>query len=194
MVFLRKPGGPLERYNFILASCRFGPIRYQENMAPVNAAVQGLIAAEHSLEKTAERIARASSSPATERYGFAERRCGGTAFGPECLRDESEGAEGERCNDEETGGFHGVRRASASALVPLQLLDACSRYIVKWDLRESMTEAGIEIILERTKELQPLASELCATLNRSAGSSAGTNEEQIRQRLARENQEPELIS
>jgi flagellar basal body rod protein FlgC len=32
----------------------------QENMTPVNAA-QGLIAAEHSLEKTAERIAQATS-------------------------------------------------------------------------------------------------------------------------------------
>ena len=31
--------------------------------------------------------------------------------------------------------------------------DGCSRYIVNWDLRESMTEADIEIILERAKEL-----------------------------------------
>jgi hypothetical protein len=30
-----------------------------------------------------------------------------------------------------------------------------SRYIVNWDLRESMTEADIEIILERAKEFQP---------------------------------------
>jgi putative transposase len=29
------------------------------------------------------------------------------------------------------------------------ILDGCSRYIVNWDLRESMTEADIEIILER---------------------------------------------
>jgi putative transposase len=31
--------------------------------------------------------------------------------------------------------------------------DGCSRYIVNWDLRASMTEADIEIILERAKEL-----------------------------------------
>jgi putative transposase len=33
------------------------------------------------------------------------------------------------------------------------VLDGCSRYIVNWDLRESMTEADIEIILERAKEM-----------------------------------------
>jgi transposase InsO family protein len=32
------------------------------------------------------------------------------------------------------------------------ILDGCSRYIVNWDLRESMTEADIEVILERAKE------------------------------------------
>ena len=37
------------------------------------------------------------------------------------------------------------------------ILDGCSRYIVNWDLRESMTEADIEIILERAKELYPEA-------------------------------------
>jgi transposase InsO family protein len=35
--------------------------------------------------------------------------------------------------------------------------DGRSRYIVNWDLRESMTEADIEIILERAKELHPEA-------------------------------------
>jgi len=35
----------------------------------------------------------------------------------------------------------------------VQLLDGCSRYIVNWNLRESMTEADIEIILERANEL-----------------------------------------
>jgi Transposase and inactivated derivatives len=35
--------------------------------------------------------------------------------------------------------------------------DGCSRYIVNWDLRESMTEADIEVILERAKELHPVA-------------------------------------
>jgi putative transposase len=37
------------------------------------------------------------------------------------------------------------------------VLTGCSRYIVNWDLRESMTEADIEIILERAKELHPEA-------------------------------------
>jgi putative transposase len=37
------------------------------------------------------------------------------------------------------------------------ILGGCSRYIVNWDLRESMTEAGIEITLERAKELHPEA-------------------------------------
>jgi len=32
------------------------------------------------------------------------------------------------------------------------ILDGYSRFLVHWDLRESMTEADIEIILERAKE------------------------------------------
>lgn len=32
------------------------------------------------------------------------------------------------------------------------ILDGCSRYIVHWELRESMTEGDIEIILQRAKE------------------------------------------
>jgi len=35
------------------------------------------------------------------------------------------------------------------------VLDGYSRYILNWDLRESMTEADIEIILQRAKELYP---------------------------------------
>jgi transposase InsO family protein len=31
------------------------------------------------------------------------------------------------------------------------VLDGCSRYIVNWDLRKSMTEADIEVILERPR-------------------------------------------
>jgi transposase InsO family protein len=38
------------------------------------------------------------------------------------------------------------------------ILDGCSRYIVSWALRESMTEADIEIILERAKELHRVVS------------------------------------
>jgi putative transposase len=35
------------------------------------------------------------------------------------------------------------------------ILDGYSRFLVHWDLRESMTEADIEIILERAKERYP---------------------------------------
>jgi putative transposase len=35
------------------------------------------------------------------------------------------------------------------------ILDGCSRYIVNWDLRESTTEADIEIILQAVKEKYP---------------------------------------
>jgi len=37
------------------------------------------------------------------------------------------------------------------------VLDGYSRYLLHWDLRESMTEAEIEVILERTKEKYPEA-------------------------------------
>src|SRR5437660_8589641 len=37
------------------------------------------------------------------------------------------------------------------------VLDGCSRYIVNWDLRQSMTEADIEIILQGAKEEYPEA-------------------------------------
>ena len=33
------------------------------------------------------------------------------------------------------------------------ILDGCGRHIVNWDLRESMTEADIEIILEWANEM-----------------------------------------
>jgi putative transposase len=35
------------------------------------------------------------------------------------------------------------------------ILDGCSRYLVHWDLRQSMTEMDIEIILQRAKEKFP---------------------------------------
>lgn len=35
------------------------------------------------------------------------------------------------------------------------LLDGCSRYIIHWDIREQMTEADIETILQRAKEKFP---------------------------------------
>jgi transposase InsO family protein len=38
------------------------------------------------------------------------------------------------------------------------VLDGYSRGIVHWDIRESMTEAGVEIILQRAKELTPGAT------------------------------------
>jgi transposase InsO family protein len=38
-------------------------------------------------------------------------------------------------------------------LLPVSVLDGYSRYIANWDLRESMNEADIEIMLQRAKEL-----------------------------------------
>lgn len=35
------------------------------------------------------------------------------------------------------------------------ILDGCSRYTVHWDLRESMTEANIELVLQKARELHP---------------------------------------
>lgn len=35
------------------------------------------------------------------------------------------------------------------------VLDGCSRYIAHWDIREAMTEADVEIIIERAKEKYP---------------------------------------
>ena len=32
------------------------------------------------------------------------------------------------------------------------MLDGCSRYIVHWELRESMKEADVEIVLQRARE------------------------------------------
>jgi putative transposase len=37
------------------------------------------------------------------------------------------------------------------------VLDGCSRFLVHWDLRESMKEADVEMILERAKEKYPAA-------------------------------------
>lgn len=37
------------------------------------------------------------------------------------------------------------------------VLDGCSRYVVHWDIRESMTEADVEIILQKAKEKVPEA-------------------------------------
>jgi transposase InsO family protein len=37
------------------------------------------------------------------------------------------------------------------------ILDGCSRYIVHWEIRESMTEAAIEIIMQRARERFPEA-------------------------------------
>ena len=38
------------------------------------------------------------------------------------------------------------------------LLDGCSRYIVHWELRETMTEADVEIIVQRAREAFPQAT------------------------------------
>jgi len=48
-----------------------------------------------------------------------------------------------------------ARRIEASPELTCSILDGYSRFLVHWDLRESMTEADIEIILERAKERYP---------------------------------------
>jgi putative transposase len=35
------------------------------------------------------------------------------------------------------------------------VLDGCSRYLLHWELRESMIEAEVEVVLQRTRELYP---------------------------------------
>jgi putative transposase len=37
------------------------------------------------------------------------------------------------------------------------VLDGCSRFLVHWDLRESLKESDVEMILERAKEKYPEA-------------------------------------
>jgi putative transposase len=39
----------------------------------------------------------------------------------------------------------------------IAVLDGYSRAVVRWDLRESMTEPDVELVLERAKELYPAA-------------------------------------
>jgi len=39
----------------------------------------------------------------------------------------------------------------------IAVLDGCSRYVVHWDIRESMKEQDVELVLERAKELYPSA-------------------------------------
>ena len=58
------------------------------------------------------------------------------------------------------GVCHACNSASSSASVRSYLcsiLDGFSRYIVNWDIRESMTEADIEIILQGAMEKYPEA-------------------------------------
>lgn len=37
----------------------------------------------------------------------------------------------------------------------MAVLDGCSRYIVHWDIRESMTERDVELVIQRARELVP---------------------------------------
>ena len=39
----------------------------------------------------------------------------------------------------------------------IAVLDGCSRYVVHWDIRESMKEQDVELVLQRAKELYPNA-------------------------------------
>jgi len=45
------------------------------------------------------------------------------------------------------------------------ILDGCSRYIVHWDIRESMTETDIELVLQKAKERWPEAGPRIITDN-----------------------------
>ena len=47
----------------------------------------------------------------------------------------------------------------------ISVLDGCSRYLVHWELRESMTEADVEITLQRAKEAFPTATPRIITDN-----------------------------
>jgi putative transposase len=44
---------------------------------------------------------------------------------------------------------------SATFYYLCSILDGCSRYVVNWDIREAMTEADIELVLQRARELYP---------------------------------------
>jgi transposase InsO family protein len=54
-----------------------------------------------------------------------------------------------------TSRSRAAARACATFYYLCRILDGCSRFLVHWDLRESMNEADIEIILERAKERYP---------------------------------------
>ncbi len=47
----------------------------------------------------------------------------------------------------------------------ISVLDGCSRYLVHWELRESMTERDVEIVLERSRERFPGVSPRIITDN-----------------------------
>jgi len=47
----------------------------------------------------------------------------------------------------------------------ISVLDGCSRYLVHWELRESMTERDVEIVLQRAKEAFPGAKPRIITDN-----------------------------
>jgi transposase InsO family protein len=45
------------------------------------------------------------------------------------------------------------------------VLDGCSRYIIHWDIRESMTEADVELVLQKARERYPQAAPRIITDN-----------------------------
>jgi len=47
----------------------------------------------------------------------------------------------------------------------ISVLDGCSRYIVHWELRESMREADVEVVLQRAREIFPDARPRIITYN-----------------------------
>ena len=50
----------------------------------------------------------------------------------------------------------------------MSVLDGYSRFLVHWELRESMTEANVEIVLERTRQRFPEAQPRLMSDNGSA--------------------------
>src|SRR6266699_1347908 len=51
-----------------------------------------------------------------------------------------------------------LSQSGGNVLLPVQRADGYSRYLLHWEIRESMTEAEVEIILQRAREQFPQAA------------------------------------
>ena len=47
----------------------------------------------------------------------------------------------------------------------MAVLDGCSRYVIHWDIRESMTELDVEVVIQKARELFPAAKPRIITDN-----------------------------